>query len=292
MTAAMMPIGVQATMLPELDFPDQLALCQRLGVTHYTLRPRIIDPAQRDKPFSNWGNHRFDLTPQRLLDEGPGLRKMMADAGITPFGTVPSTSANDSDDNLLLHICGAAAVGAGRVRINPPSYPNTPFDYAALLDATIKRYEAVIKLAKPAGIKVVMETHAGSFVAGASLAWNICRHFDPADLGVIFDLPNFAREGNNRPVLAVATIGRWIDHVHLGGACRVTVGYDALGCRRVAEQFCPWPQSDIHVPSWLTALHEAGIRVPLMIEEFAEPQPGAQRLEDAVCSLQRVLRTV
>ncbi len=289
MTADSYVLGVQATMLPELDFDEQIALCQRLGVTHYTLRPRIIKADQRDKPYSNWGNHRFDLTPQRLLDEADALRKQLADAGMRPFGTVPQASADQSDDELRLHINGAAAVGAGRVRINPAMYPHKPFDYAAFLDAVIKRYQEVLKLSKPAGVKVVMETHANSFVAGAALAWNICKHFDPADLGVIFDLPNFAREGNNRPALAVACIGKWIDHVHLGGARRISRGYDAQGCRLVTEEFCPFTESDIHVPSWLVALRDAGINVPLVIEEHADPQPGAQRLETAVHSLRRVL---
>jgi len=43
------PLGVTAVMLPELDFPEQLALLKKHGVTHYSLRPRNIPPGEVGK---------------------------------------------------------------------------------------------------------------------------------------------------------------------------------------------------------------------------------------------------
>lgn len=283
------PLGVTAVMLPELDFEQQVKLCSELGVTHYTYRPRVIGDAQKEQPYSNWGNHKFDLTPQRLVEEGAALKAQLEAAGLTPFGTVPHTTTASSDEDIELAIKGAAAGGAGRARINPAPYPNEPFDYPAYVDAVVGKYREIVAEAQKLGQKLVMETHAHSSVAGCGLAYNICKHFDPAEVSVIFDLPNFAREGNHQPVLAVSVIGPWIDHVHIGGARRVTTGYDAKGCRTIAEQFCPMAESDMYMPAWLEALDKAGIHCPLVIEEYNQPVPGAQRLRDAVTTLRRLL---
>ena len=88
----MIPLGVTAVMLPELDFADQIALCRECGVTHYSIRPRIIADDQQDQPYSSHGNHKFDLTPARLVEEGAAIRAQLASAGMTPFGTLPAAA--------------------------------------------------------------------------------------------------------------------------------------------------------------------------------------------------------
>lgn len=287
-----MPLGVTAVMLPELDFDEQLALCRRLGVTHYSLRPRVIGEKDRDKPFSNWGNHKFDLTPERLVRSGAEIRRRIVDAGLVPFGTVPNASTASSDDELKMHFEGAAAAGAGRVRVGPEGYPKTPFDYAELLKKVVDRYGQIVAMAKPYGLKLVIETHAWSLAASPALAWNLVRHFSPAEMGTMFDLPNFAREGNQVPVLGVAILRDYIDQLHVGGSRRVAGSYDALGFVQVKDQFCPLSESDMHLPSWLAALRDAGVAAPLILEDYTETMPGALRLEDSVRQVRRVLEAL
>lgn len=287
-----MPLGVTAVMLPELDFAEQIALCASLGVTHYSVRPRNIPPDQVGKPWGNWGNHKFNLTPDRLVREGKEMRKQLEDAGLTAFGTVPGASVLDSDDALKVHFEGAAIVGAGRVRVAPESYPKTPFDYVALLNKQVENFKRVVAIAKSYGQKVVLETHCYSFVASPSLAWNVCRHFDPADLGVIFDLANFNIEGNTQPVLGVSVLGKYIDHCHVGGARRTSPTHDAQGFRQVAFSMCAVTEADMYIPAWIRTLHEANLNVPLIIENFTENMPGALRLADSAVSLRRVLDTI
>ncbi len=283
------PLGVTAVMLPELDFDQQIALCRRLGVTHYTFRPRVIRDDQRDQPYSNWGNHKFDLTPQRFANEGAALARQLRDAGLTPFGAVPFATTASRDDEIKRHLEGAAAADVGRVRINPAPYPDGHFDYEAYLAQLIDRYGRIIEWSKPLGLKLVMETHSNTSVSGPGLAYNACRPFDAAHLGVILDLPNFVSEGGVRPHLAVAVLARWIDHVHVGGGRRVSTGYDHLGFRTIGQQSCPIAESDMHIPTWLDALREAGVQVPLIIEDYTRGVPGALRLEIAVTQLQRIL---
>ena len=292
MPHANLPLGVTAVMLPELDFDEQLALCQQLGVTHYSVRPRDIPPDQVDKPWGNWGNHRFDLTPRRLLREAKVIGAKLRDAGITPFGTVPAATITDSDDDLKLHFEGAAAIGAGRVRVAPHRYPDTPFDYGAFLGEVVEKYQHVVGLAKSYKLKVVIETHSYSMAASPALALNICRGFDPADLGTIFDIANFTMEGNYQPQLAVSVLGPYIDHVHIGGGRRITTGYDEAGFQLLGRTMCPVTETDLNIPDWLRALAALGRELPLVIEDYTPALPGADRLAATVVALQRALKMI
>ena len=284
------PLGVTAVMLPEIDFAEQLELCVRAGITHYSWRPRIIPDEQRDQPYNPWGRHEFDLTPRRLLDDATDLRRRLEDAGLVSFGTLPKADTAGHDDELKLHFEGAAAVGAGRVRVAPAPYPEGPFDYETVLGQRVERFERIVELARPFGQKIVLETHSRSLVTSPALALNICRHFDPADLGVIFDINNFMIEGGLVPNLAVAVIGAYIDHSHVGGARRLHGGQrDELGFRVDGFEMCSLTEADQNITAWLKALHDAGIRAPLIIENFTAHLSGSQRLLESATQVKSVL---
>jgi sugar phosphate isomerase/epimerase len=287
-----MHLGVTAVMLPELDFTAQLALCARLGVTRYQIRPRRIPDAERGKPPSPWGNHRFDLTPERLVKEGPAIAAAIRAAGLEPWGTLPAASIDDADDALRLHAEGASVSGAGRVRIGPTPYPAHPFDYREYLARVVDRYTAVVnRVTRPAGVKILIETHCGGAATSPGLARNLCAGFAPRDVGVIFDLANFGREGEVAPVLAVSVLRDWIDCVHVGGSRWVDDGVDASGCRKVKPVFCPLDESDLHAGAWMASLAAAGIDPPLIIEDFGEYADGPGRLERSVAVLKRIAGT-
>ncbi|MCC6580516.1 MAG: sugar phosphate isomerase/epimerase [Phycisphaeraceae bacterium] len=287
-----MPLGVTAVMLPELDLDEQLALCAKLGVTHYCARPRVVPEAQVGQPWSNWGNHKFDLTPKRLAAEATAIRGKILHAGLVPFGTVPALYLTDADDELMLNIKGCADLGAGRIRVAMPLYPSEPFDYDAELRKQVDGYRRVVGLAKPLGVKIVIETHCGTIACSPALAMNICRHFDPSELGVIMDIANYTIEGGIAPHLAVSVLGPYIDHVHIGGA-RSTFGeYDALGFRRPAYVMAPITEVNTHIPSWIKALAQSGRKVPLVIEDYTANKPGPLRLSDTAIALRRVLEAL
>ena len=287
-----MPLGVTAVMLPELDFQQQIELCRKARVSHYSWRPRIIPPDQRDKPPSPWGRHEFDLTPKRLLEQATELRSRLEDAGLTSFGTLPSASVQQTDDELKIHFEGAAAVAAGRVRVGPLTYPAGSFDYGELLHKTIERYGQVVDIARRFGQKIVIETHCRSQATSPALALNICEAFDPSALGVIFDINNFMIEGGLQPNLAVAVLNKYIDHCHVGAARRTDGERDAMGFRTDAFEMCSLPDGDMHMPTWVRALHDAGLRVPLIIENFATHAPSAQCLAESADQLRHIQITV
>jgi len=285
-----MKLGVTAVMLPELDFEQQIALCVKTGLSFYQYRPRQISLEQRGKAFSYWGNHQFDLTPQRLVNEGAAMTKRLRAAGLEPFGTVPAISVDSPDEMIALHVRGAAVSEAGRIRCNPPGYPKIAFDYPKYLAATVRRYaEVVEKIARPAGIKLVIETHSITAAASPALAWNILREFSPKDVGAIFDIANFNREGELVPRLAVAVLRDYIDCVHIGGLRRVSPGRDEWGCRKIEHVCCALEEADGYIPNWIAALKEAKVEAPLIIEDYEEGISSEVRLTRAADLLRRLL---
>ncbi len=273
-----MQLGVNAVMLPELDFAQQIELCASAKVHYYQYRPRHIPAEQRDKPYSFWGNHKFDLTPERLLAEGPALTRQLRAAGMEPWGTAPALNVDASDEQLLLHVRGAAAAEARCVRCNPPVYPRGIFDYPAYLEQTISRYRHAVTLAAPLGIKLIIETHSGTAACSPALAWNICRHFDPRELGLIMDIANFHREGEINPSLALSILRPHIDCIHIGGSRRAKTKRDEFGCAITTWEFCDLPESDSYIPAWIAALKAAGLNAPLVIEDYEPNVPSPQRL--------------
>ena len=285
-----MELGVTAVMLPELGFDEQIALCAELGVRYYQYRPRVIPESQRAAPWGNWGNHRFDLTPDRLRAEGAELTRRLRDAGLEPWGTVPVVNVEAPDDELRMHFEGAARAEARCVRVAPPPYPNEPFDYAALLERLINRYAHVIQtLSGPMGIKILIETHSRSLATAPGLARNLCSPFPPERIGVIFDMANFSREGEVNPWLAVSVLGHYIDCVHIGGGRRVITDVDALGAKVPGHQMCSLPEGDLYTPAWLKALAASGIEPPLIVENFTPHMPGADRLRASAAFLHKAL---
>lgn len=288
-----LPLGVTGVMLPDLDFPEQVALCRELGVTHYVFRPRYIPDAARSKPYQSHGNHKFDLTPERLITDGSSLRRELEAAGMTAFCTVPADNADAPDDTFRKHLDGCAACGARRIKITPINYPHAGlFDYEDYLARARGRYAQLCGLAEPYGVKVVIEMHTGNGAASPGLAYAMVSGFDPAQLGVIIDLPNFAREGFVQPNLALSVLRPWVDHVHLGGARRTPGERDAIGFRKSGTEFCALAGSDLYIPAWLEAVAAANPEAPLIIEDYSPSPSPAQKVRDNAEAARRAMASL
>ncbi|MEM1213255.1 MAG: TIM barrel protein [Planctomycetota bacterium] len=271
-------MGVTAVMLPELSFEEQVELCVELGVGFYVYRPRVVPEGQRGKGYSNWGDHRFDLTPERLVKEGAGFAARLRDAGMQPYCTVPG-GTNERDAARFAVDCeGAAAGGCSRIRLQPMGYPQGVFDYAAYLAEARGWLEEQVEIASGFGLKSAIEMHTGNSACSPGLAVRLVEGMDPERIGLIVDLPNFVREGSVKPGLGVSALGPYVDHAHVGG-CRVTVGeVDELGFRKAATEFCGLEASDLDVRGWLDAALVAAPDAVWVIEDYTAGVSGAERL--------------
>jgi sugar phosphate isomerase/epimerase len=264
-----MDLGVTAVMLPEIDFDAQIELCVSLGIRCY----------------------QFSLPPERLVAEGKKLSLRLTRAGLVPWGTLPGVRVDDADDAIVLHLRGAAEAGAGRMLLDPPLLPPAPFDCRAALERAASRYEEVARtLARPLGIRLLVETRTGTIASSPGLAWALVGRLDPRDIGVIVDLASFAREGELAPDLAVSVLKDAIDCVHVGGSRRVVAGSDERGCKRLESQFCSMEESDLHIPSWIAAIRAAGIAPPLIVQDFSPGMSGADKLRRGARLLHSILK--
>jgi sugar phosphate isomerase/epimerase len=285
-----LPLGVTGVMLADLDFDEQIELCRSLNITHYVFRPRYIPDHARDKPYHSHGNHKFDLTPERLIAEGGQLRQKLVSAGMLPFCTVPAGNAGMPDEEFRIHLEGCAACGAERIKVTPIDYPRGVFDYEAYLERARTRYAELYGMAEAMGIKVVIEMHAGNSASAPGLAYNLVKGIDPATLGVIVDLPNFSREGFVAPGLALSVLRRWVDHVHIGGNRRTQGDYDRHGFRQPGSQMCALTESDLHIPAWLEAIAAANPAAPLIIEDYSTAMPAALKVRQNAEAITRLMR--
>ncbi len=284
-----LPLGVTGVMLPELDLAEQLSVCAELGLTHYVIRPRVIADKAVGQPYHSHGNHKFDLTPTRFAERGAAIGEQIRAAGLVPFCTVPQENADAPDESHELNFRGAAAAGFTRVKITPINYPKELFDYPEYLKRAVARYRALCDLAKPYNLKVIIEMHQGNGASSPGLARLMLQPFDPAELGVIVDLPNYAREGFVEPRLALSVLEPWIDHVHLGGLRLVKGERDELGYVKTWGEMCALVDADLHIPTWLGLLSRLGREVPLIIEDYEKGMTGEEKLRRAVKQVTPVL---
>ncbi|MFC6442905.1 sugar phosphate isomerase/epimerase family protein [Paenalcaligenes hermetiae] len=229
--------------------------------------------------------------PQRLLEEGPQLRAAIEAAGLVPFGTVPAMHTGTDEATWRLNFQAAAAAGARTVRLTPKAYPAGLFDYPAFLKEVVAAYERAIAIARPLGVKPVIEMHSGNLAITPGLALQIVEHFSPQDIGLILDLPNFAREGGVHPQLCLSVVRDYVDHCHLGGYRKNGGQYDAYGFRQNTGEMCALSESDLPIPRWIELLAELATPqrpIPLIIEDYSANISGELRLRRSVAEARRL----
>ncbi len=67
---------------------------------------------------------------------------------------------------------------------------------------------------------------------------------------------------------------------------------DELGFRQPAHEMCSLLDGGSHVPTWVRAMHEAGVHTPLVIENFSGHADNGQLLTESAQQLQAVMKTL
>ncbi len=74
-----MRYSATSVMTPELTLEEQAALLQRLGFDGIEWRVRRVSDEQRGKGFSEWGEHKNDLTPENFAEDAARMKQVAAD---------------------------------------------------------------------------------------------------------------------------------------------------------------------------------------------------------------------
>jgi sugar phosphate isomerase/epimerase len=146
--------------------------------------------------------------------DGARAARLCADAGLAVVGLAPYVQTGDVEAlDRVLDI--AVAAGAPQVRLQGP---RTGPRYHALFAQALEFLDEAQDRAARSGVRIVVEVHQGTIFPSASLAHRAVAHFDPARIGVIYDVGNLVVEGYEDRRIATELLGPYLHHVHLKNA--------------------------------------------------------------------------
>lgn len=165
--------------LQHLDYEAQAKLVAEMGFTG-------IEGTVRK------GGH---VLPEKVKDDLPGQIKALKEHGLEM--TVMTTDVNNADSPIHRTVLETAAeLGVKRFRMGSIKY-----NYNRPIPDQLKEirdtFQKLTIFCEPLGIQPLYQNHAGAGRFGASLwdLYEVLKDFDPADLGVAFDIRHATVEG-------------------------------------------------------------------------------------------------
>jgi sugar phosphate isomerase/epimerase len=281
-----MRYSATSVMMPELELEEQAELLQRLGFDGIEWRVRRVADEQRGRGYSNWGEHRNDLTPEDFAEKGPRMKQAASAHGLAIAGIASNAPADDVEQVELLAE-GAAACGAPFVRVGCPRGYNGSVDYNLLYDETVEAYGRALDAMEPFGVKAALEIHGGTIHVSAALAHRILSHWDASRVCVIFDANNMVRDGFETTELALELLGPYVGHVHVGGHRPLPKGLGEMGTRQWEWESVPLAEGLYDYPRLLKKLSATGYRGFISLEDF-RAVPLEEKLREGVDYLRAV----
>jgi sugar phosphate isomerase/epimerase len=107
----------------------------------------------------------------------------------------------------------ATTLGAPHVRLFAPPYRGGSLEREGR--RARDGVAALVELAAPKGLAVLVETSPGTLAPGPDLASALVEQHPPNHAGVVYDPGNMAIEGHVEPALAIARLGAHLRHVHV-----------------------------------------------------------------------------
>ncbi len=222
-----MKYSVTSVILPDLDIVETCQLLQKLGCDGVEWRVRYTRPEAIGKGYSYWGEHKTDLSPANLIQKADEVARITADHGLTIPAIAADLRADEYEDIKRL-ADGVVRMGQIPIRLGAPRgydpvYLGAPrhYDYTVsypdLYEEAVEAYGKAIEIFKPYGLKTIIEIHGGTIMVSASLAYRIARNFSPAEMGVIYDVNNMAKEGFETFRIGLELLGAYLQHCHASG---------------------------------------------------------------------------
>jgi sugar phosphate isomerase/epimerase len=267
-------------MLPEYDMQEAAELLSRLGFDGAEWRCRHIPESARDQPFSPWGNVKNDLSPDNLMQRGEELVALSREYGLD-IACLATAMRADELDEVRKVAEGCRHWGIRRFRVGAPRGYSPDEPYRQLIDDTIRAFESALEITRACGVRVLLEIHRNTVACSASQAYLVVKHFDPQDIGVIFDIANMSLGQGHEPTkMGLDLLGPYVQHVHAGGGRPVAGGRGEAG-----EQLWDWETVDladsvIDLPQFARELHAMDYQGLVSVEDFralpAEEKLGTQ----------------
>jgi len=263
---ATMSLCVTSVMLPRWGLDetfDKLRACGFEGI-ELRVRPNPDDPNVEP---SFWGRHLADVGPANVMAKVPAIRAAAARTGIKVVSFSPWTKPSDVSTTEAL-FRAAVAVDPDRpamVRLDVARYDRDK-PYRPQFDAAKRELEGAAARAKPFGVKVLYEIHAGTVAMSATRAASLLDGLDPVHVGAIYDIPNMSRVGLEDTRQGMDALGPYLAHCHIGGSRPVAGAGDGTGW---SWEFCDLRQGVANIPAILADFHRVGYAGWLSLEDFS-----------------------
>lgn len=259
--------------LPELTPEEAVEAIHAAGYHGVEWRVTETSPAVRDERPSFWRNNRCTLAPTesegrraRLLAQRMGLQIPC----VSGYSTVSNLTGVEQDLRFTL----AAEARSLRVRLDR----RQPIPFQQQFDTAVRQLVAVVTRARVHGVRVLIEMHQGTICPSASLAHRLVSRFDPAAVGVIYDVGNMVVEGFEPYPLGVDLLGPYLAHVHLKDG-RVPTGGEP---RAAGHEWVPMGDGMVDFGAAFAALASAGYDGWFSNEDFSGSNSDTRTLRDTL----------
>lgn len=211
-----MRYSVTSVALPHLSLEETFDFVGRLGYDGVELRVRRIPTAAVGQPYSFWGNHKNDLTPDNFVALAPRIRALAEESGLAIPALASNATAAELDDVRRLAE-GAALVGCPLVRVGAPRRYDGSVPYREVFSEAEDAFGRAIEVVRSFGVRALLEIHGGTITVSAGLALRLVERFPAESIGVVYDVQNMVREGFEGVRLGLDALGPYLAHVHIGG---------------------------------------------------------------------------
>ncbi len=215
----------------------------------------------------------YPVTPENAATAlAPAAEKIRAAGLAIPLVTGPAELTNEKAPHAepLFRACGEANIPMIKV-----GYWSAPTDqYWQAVERMKADVESLAKLGEQHGVKPLLHTHSGSYMAlNAAALMHVLKGFEPARVGAYVDVGHLAICGEP-PALAFAMTQEWLAAVAIKDLIRVRAanGKAATQMAMVGEGFVDWEET----MKWLVGHHFRG---PLSFHSEFESPTMQQRLE-------------
>ncbi len=275
--------AVFTVMCPELDLEQTAALAGSLGLDglEWRVTKKVVEPIAE---VSYWGANRSTVDIDDVESDLARAKQIADRSGLAVpvLGTYMKCSELETVERAMR---AAAAVGCAKLRVGPSSYDGSR-PYADLFHETLRSFEQVAELARSYRVQACIEMHMGNITPSAGLAHRLVSHFDPAQVGVIFDPGNMVVEGHENYQMALELLGPYLSHVHVKNCMWLNTGEED-GVAKWEWKMAAVKQGQADWTAIVAALKKVGYDGWLSFEDFSDGDT-ATKLSDALAYLKEL----
>jgi sugar phosphate isomerase/epimerase len=255
-----MRFGYATVALPTLTPAQAVGVLADLG--YEGIEWKVGDPAHAVDSDAR----RFlegNLCTLELSEKAGELAGELASAGgLQVIGLNPYVS-HDDPAGLRVALRMATRAGAPQIRLQAPRLGPGRVDHGRLFGEFLSFVASGVEEAREHNIRLVIELHHRTLLPSVGLAKPLLSHFDPSQVGVIYDVGNLVYEGYEDYRLGLAVLGPYLHHVHLKNARAVRRDPGGWG-----YEWAPLNDGLVDLEGFFAALAEASYDGWVSIEDL------------------------